>query len=171
MSCSRLRVLCIWHTKRQPQPAATILRPLGMGIRYRGRPVGRSCKDPHEKYDKTLLNHLKILQLTFAFLHSLNEGISPFRFCFPVNPVSLAKTLRQTPPPALISVFWPWSTAALKDSPPYQGINIYKRPASPPARLTLRNFRCKLNPYAEQNVLKFLCRAGGNFCARHVHEN
>lgn len=74
MSCFWLTVFCI-HTKRQPQPAAS-------PILWRKIKGSWSRRDPHEKYDKTLLNHLKILQLTFAFLHSLNEGISPFWSCF-----------------------------------------------------------------------------------------
>lgn len=61
------------YTKCQPQPAAA--RPFVASDGGRG-----ACQDTDEKYDKTLLNHLKILQLTLLFFIRLMKVFRLFGF-------------------------------------------------------------------------------------------
>lgn len=71
MSCSQL--MHVVYTKCQPQPAPA--RPF---VAANGG--GRPCQDTDEKYDKTLLNHLKILQLTLLFFIRLMKVFRLFGF-------------------------------------------------------------------------------------------
>lgn len=64
----------------QPAPARPFVAATGRGDGRGKQGGGWACQDTDEKYDKTLLNHLKILQLTLLFFIRLMKVFRLFGF-------------------------------------------------------------------------------------------
>lgn len=110
MSCSQLMHVVYTNCQPQPAPARPFVAASGRG----DVGGGWACQDTDEKYDKTLLNHLKILQLTLLFFIRLMKVFRLFGFCCCLGNKLFRDLLWPPCPPPTAAV-----AAAAQQQPPW----------------------------------------------------